>query len=303
MSFTRRPPSLCPMRTMSRRAGSWPPGSSVATAVSSTFAEAHGRIEDRVPGLIVKNQNWYPLADAGSFCSSLNISAQRAGLDAVPCTKTIGIRPGRYGSSAPSCVGVRRRRSSPERKPASSDPTPRTRRACTPAPPWARPRGRSFAPRSPPSPCPRSRTVQACPACAALGVVPRGLRGGQERGGHLARAAGSRARTARRPRPSRRRPARRGRRGDTGSAAPSPPDWRSARSRRASGPAEAPAHDRRRCQSRQTAAGTCQPGFHARPSLDCPAAVSPRSTDHRHCGPGIVEPGRRPAGGNRKAYA
>lgn len=40
-----------------------------------------------------KNQNWNWLRIS---VRQLNISAQRVGLDAVPCTKTTGMSPGRY---------------------------------------------------------------------------------------------------------------------------------------------------------------------------------------------------------------
>ena len=45
--------------------------------------------------LYVKSQNCTRSRNTGSFCSSFRISAQRAGLDAVPWTSTTGIRPGR----------------------------------------------------------------------------------------------------------------------------------------------------------------------------------------------------------------
>ena len=44
-----------------------------------------------------KNQNWKRLRISGSACSRLYISIQRTMLDAVPCTKTTGMSPGRYG--------------------------------------------------------------------------------------------------------------------------------------------------------------------------------------------------------------
>ena len=70
-----------------------------ATTCCSASRSPHGGVRDRVSGVVEEEPELVALAIAGSFSSSLVISAQRAGLDAVPCTKTTGMRPGRYGCS------------------------------------------------------------------------------------------------------------------------------------------------------------------------------------------------------------
>ncbi|MCK7529439.1 MAG: hypothetical protein MZV64_73755 [Ignavibacteriales bacterium] len=67
----------------------------------------------------------------------MNISAQRAGLDAVPWTKTTGMRPGWYGSEREELGRQALAEDDPRRgTPPVRSPTRPTRSARRPAPPW-----------------------------------------------------------------------------------------------------------------------------------------------------------------------
>ncbi len=95
--LTSRPPWLCPIRIIRRRAGSVPSGSSRATAVVSASRRRRADSAMGLPESYWKNQTWKRLRISGSACSRLNISTQRTMLEAVPWTKTTGMSPGRYG--------------------------------------------------------------------------------------------------------------------------------------------------------------------------------------------------------------
>ena len=107
------------MTTIRLSAGSWPSGS---RSVITVWSAVRRRSAEKRMGLLVlymKSHTWNFVRSAGSFWISLTMSAHRAGLEAVPWTRTTGIRPRRYGCimMRPSPKMLRPAR----RKPASSE--------------------------------------------------------------------------------------------------------------------------------------------------------------------------------------
>ena len=97
ISRASRPPWLWPIRTMRRKVGSRPSGS---TSFTMSLNDCRSSAADSRIGLLVeyvKTQNCTLSRSTTSLESSLYISPQRAGLEVVPWISTTGTRPGQVG--------------------------------------------------------------------------------------------------------------------------------------------------------------------------------------------------------------
>src|SRR6266436_2884629 len=110
-------------------------------------AQTVGGVQDGMLVLYMKSHTWTFVRSAGSFWTSLIISAQRAGLDAVPWTRITGIRPRRYG-----CIMMR---PSPKMlRPARRNPASSVSQTGAPSSASAKAAvGSSSSGTTPPSPC------------------------------------------------------------------------------------------------------------------------------------------------------